>query len=216
MESSLPLAAERPEEAGHPAWLAAASLTAIAWVAWVHARPPGFYLLGSGLCLVWGFLSWKAMGLQARTRLAPRWRDVLPGALLALALLALTRATLRAMCGGFSDALCSHEAEARALSLSAGPLGAAAVLLIIAPAEELFWHGAVHAALRPRLGRLGCTLVSTTLGAGLLFAFGEPSLGLNALGLFLLWGLLTEWRRNLTATLVSHCLWTPLFILSYT
>ena len=90
-----------------------------------------------------------------------------------------------------------------------------ALALVIAPAEELFWRGAVQQALRPRLGRIGCAVVAAVLSSLLLLAFREPLLALAAFPTSLAWGLVAEWRRGLVASMVSHSLWDLLIVILF-
>ncbi len=213
------MSAEPPARAGegsgreglaHPGWLAATCGGAVAWTAFVHLHPPRFFLWASLYCALWLFLSWRALGAHGRARHAPRMAEVLWGVAIGGVLYAATRGFLWAFCGGLTDALCGplHDVYAR---FNTGSLGAAAALaLLIAPAEEFFWRGAVQGALRPRLGRVGCAVVAAVLSSLLLLAFGEGLLALAALPTSLFWGLLAEWRRSLVAAWVSHALWDVL------
>ena len=183
------------------------------WTALVHVHPPRFFLWAALYCAVWNALSWKAMGAEGRARLIPRRADLLWGVALAGVLYVGSRAVLWALCGGFSDVLCEPLMDVYA-TFGTGSLGTAVALaLVIAPAEELFWRGAVQQALRPRLGRAGGALVAAVLSSLVLLAFGEPLLALAALPTSLAWGLLAEWRRGLVASWVSHSLWDVLIVI---
>lgn len=197
----------------HPGWLVASAAAVLPWTALVHVHPPRFFLWATLFCAVWNALSWKALGAEARQRLTPRSADVLWGVALAAVLYVGSRAVLWAMCGGFSTLLCEPLTRIYA-TFGQGSLGAAlALALVIAPAEELFWRGVLQQALRPRLGRVGCALVSAVLSSLVLLAFGEPLLALAAFPTSLAWGLLAEWRRGLVAPWVSHSLWDVLIVI---
>lgn len=83
----------------------------------------------------------------------------------------------------------------------------AALLMIIGPAEEIFWRGTV---LRAFLGRMKWPLA--VLAGAAVYSFVHI-LSLNfmlimaALVCGLFWCLLYSWRRDLTAVTISHCLW---------
>jgi hypothetical protein len=191
----------------------AAALAVLPWTALVHVHPPRFFLWAALYCAVWNALSWKALGEEGRALLLPRRADVLWGVALAGVLYVGSRAVLWATCGGFTEVLCEPLKQVYA-TFGTGSLGAAlALALVIAPAEELFWRGAVQQALRPRLGKVGGALVSAALSSLLLLAFREPLLALAAFPTSLAWGLLAEWRRSLVASTVSHSLWDLLIVI---
>ncbi|MFY0528848.1 CPBP family intramembrane glutamic endopeptidase [Archangium gephyra] len=191
----------------------AASVAVLPWTALVHVHPPRFFLWAALYCAVWNVLSWKALGDEGRALLLPKRADVLWGVALAGVLYVGSRAVLWAMCGGFTDVLCEPLKHVYA-TFGTGSLGAAlALALVIAPAEELFWRGAVQQALRPRLGRVGGPVVAAVLSSLVLFAFREPLLALAAFPTSLAWGLFAEWRRSLVASMVSHSLWDLLIVI---
>ncbi len=211
--SPLPPGEGRGEGTRHPGWLLATGVTLFPWTALVHAHPPRFFLWASLFCAVWLALSWKAMGSSGRQRLLPRSADVLWGVALAGVLYVGSRAVLWALCGGFSEVLCEPLTDVYA-RFGTGSLGAGlALALVIAPAEELFWRGAVQQELRPRLGEVGSAAVAAVLSSLVLLAFGEPLLALAAFPTSLAWGLLAEWRRSLAAAWVSHSLWDLLIVI---
>ena len=203
----------RGEGVRHPGWFLAAAVAVLPWTALVHVHPPRFFLWAALYCAVWNALSWKALGGQGRALLLPRRADVLWGVALAGVLYVGSRAVLWAMCGGFTNVLC-EPLTAIYKTFGTGSLGAAlALALVIAPAEELFWRGAVQQALRPRLGRAGGALVAAVLSSLVLLVFREPLLALAAFPTSLAWGLLAEWRRGLVAPMVSHSLWDLLIVI---
>jgi hypothetical protein len=205
----------KPISTRHPGWLLATGVTLVPWTALVHAHPPRFFLWASLFCAVWLALSWKAMGPSGQQRLLPRSADVLWGVALAGVLYVGSRAVLWALCGGFSELLCEPLTDVYA-RFGTGSLGAGlALALVIAPAEELFWRGAVQQELRPRLGKVGSAAVAAVLSSLVLLAFGEPLLALAAFPTSLAWGLLAEWRRSLAAAWVSHSLWDLLIVILF-
>jgi hypothetical protein len=197
----------------HPGWSLSSVLAMVLWTALVHARPPRFFLWATLYCAVWLGLSWKAMGEEGRPRLVPRTADLLWGVALAGVLYVGSRAVLWALCGGFSELLCEPLTDVYE-RFGTGSLGAGlALAVVIAPAEEFFWRGAVQQLLRPRLGRVGCAGVAAVLSSLVLLAFGEPLLALAAFPTSLAWGLLAEWRHSLAAAWVSHSLWDLLIVI---
>ncbi|XXF76886.1 CPBP family intramembrane metalloprotease [Myxococcaceae bacterium GXIMD 01537] len=199
-------------DAEHPGWLVAACVGAVAWTAFVRLRPPHFFAWASLYCAGWLFLSWRALGAHGRARHAPRWEEVLWGAGLGVALYGAARAFLWAFCGGLSDVLCAPLQDVYQRFGTGSPGAALALAAVIAPAEEVFWRGVVQGALRERLGRVGCAVVTAALSSLLLLAFGEELLALAALPTSLFWGLLAEWRRSLVAAWVSHAVWDVLIV----
>jgi hypothetical protein len=183
------------------------------WTALVHVHPPHFFAWAALYCAVWNALSWKVLGKEGRSRLVPGRADVPWGVTLAGVLYVGSRAVLWALCGGFSEVLCEPLKHVYATFGTGSPGAAVALALVIAPAEELFWRGVVQQELRPRLGRVGCAVVSAVLSSLVLLAFGEPLLALAALPTSLAWGLLAEWRRGLVASWVSHSLWDVLIVI---
>ncbi|WP_257448474.1 CPBP family intramembrane glutamic endopeptidase [Archangium lipolyticum] len=191
----------------------ATGVALVFWTALVHEHPPHFFAWATLYCAVWNALSWKALGNEGRQRLRPRRADLLWGVALAGVLYVGARAVLWALCGGFSNFLCEPLMGVYA-RFGTGSVGAGlALALVIAPAEELFWRGVVQQALRPRLGRVGCTVVAAVLSSLALLAFREPLLALAAFPTSLAWGLLAEWRRSLAASWVSHSLWDVLIVI---
>lgn len=200
------------EEWGHPAWVGGALLGVVLWTALVNWNPPSFYAWGSLFCAVWAVVSVLALGRAGRRWLVFRGEDLLWAVTFAGVLYVGSRGVLWALCGGFSRVLCAPLERVFAGFGRGGWPSAAALALVFAPAEELFWRGVVQRALRPRLGRMGCALAAAALSSLLLLFFGEPLLALAAFPTSFAWGLLAEWRRSLVATWVSHALWDVLII----
>lgn len=184
----------------------------LAWTALVHAHPPFFFAVASAFCAVWLAVTWRAMG---------RWRRSPPGLSLpdaawsvaqAVVLYVGARVFLWAFCGGFTDALCEPLHAVYATFGTGSWSTALALVLVLVPAEELFWRGLVQGALRPRLGRWGAVAGSAVLSSLALLVFGEPLLALAALPTSLAWGALAEWRRTPVASWLSHALWDVLIV----
>jgi hypothetical protein len=193
----------------------ATTVAVLLWTALVHVHPPHFFLWAALFCAGWLVLSWKALGPEGRRLLTPRASELGWGIALAVVLYVGSRAVLWALCGGFSELLCEPLKSVYA-RFGTGSLGAAlALALVIAPAEELYWRGAVQQVLRPKLGRVGCAVVASVLSSLVLLAFREPLLALAALPTSLAWGLLAEWRRGLVAAWVSHSLWDLLIVILF-
>ncbi|MDY7232079.1 CPBP family intramembrane glutamic endopeptidase [Hyalangium rubrum] len=196
---------ERPT---HLPWLLAASLAAAVWAVLVHLNPSGSWALQKVFCAGWLALAWKALGPGERLRVRPTLREVLLGVGVGVGMVAISAGLTWSVCVGSELALCApaKTLAARAAEVQVGSM--VGIGLIIVPAEELFWHGAVHGALRPRVGRAGSAALSTALLSLSYLGVGEWELALVVLPTFLVWGLLTEWRRNLVSACVSHALWT--------
>ncbi len=83
----------------------------------------------------------------------------------------------------------------------------AALLLVIGPAEEIFWRGTV---LRAFLGRFRWPL-AVMLAAAIYSLVHILSLNfmlvMAALACGIFWSVLYAWRRDLVAVTISHCLW---------
>lgn len=83
----------------------------------------------------------------------------------------------------------------------------AMLLLVIGPAEELFWRGTVQRAISAKRGPV-VAFILTTAAYTLVHIWSFNLMLIGAAGVCgVFWGLLYAWRRNLTAALVSHCLW---------
>jgi len=84
------------------------------------------------------------------------------------------------------------------------------LVLLIAPAEELFWRGVVQARLEPRIGAARAVALATALAVAVALASGEPFLALATLPTYALWGALATWRGSLVPAIVSHAVWSVL------
>mgnify|MGYP002517897325 FL=1 len=83
----------------------------------------------------------------------------------------------------------------------------ALLMCIIGPAEELFWRGTVQRMLSAKWGP-----VAGFFAASAVYALVHVwSLNLMLIGAAAVcggfWALIYAWRRNLTAVMISHCLW---------
>lgn len=114
---------------------------------------------------------------------------------------------LYACCGPWSTLLCQplDSIFARFATRSVGV--GVALAFVIAPAEEVFWRGTVQGQLRERLGAWGSVVISALLCSLTLLIFGEGLLALAAVPTSLLWGALTEWRKNLWPAIACHAVW---------
>ena len=81
------------------------------------------------------------------------------------------------------------------------------LMSVIGPAEELFWRGTVQRAMEAKWGRVTAFFAATAAYA-LVHVW---SLNLMLIGAAAVcggyWALIYAWRRNLTAVIISHCLW---------
>jgi membrane protease YdiL (CAAX protease family) len=197
------------KRSAHLVWLAAAGAAAAVWAVLVHLSPLGDWWPQKVFCLGWLALAWKALPSEELPRLRLSGREALVGAAVGGIMVALCWSVARGVCEGASLAVCApvRTLITRAVEVQLGSL--VGIALIIVPAEELFWHGAVHGALRPRVGRVASAVLSTAvLGLSYLLA-GEWELALLVVPTFLAWGLLVEWRRNFWSACACHMVWTP-------
>lgn len=88
------------------------------------------------------------------------------------------------------------------------------LILLIGPAEEMFWRGYVQRMLEPKIG--GWTAMIAT---ALIYAFVHIwsfnfMLIMSALVCGIFWGLLYKYNKNLVTLIVSHAVWdVSVFIL---
>lgn len=186
----------------------AAVVAMLGWTGLVHLRVDGFFLIASAYCAGWLAVSALAMGSSLRPLLSHgNWLDVPIGLASALILFVGSRATLWAMCGGFTEAFCGPIHEVYSAFGGSSVWVALALLLSIAPAEEFFWRGLVQPWLRRRMGPLAAVALASVASSLVLLAFFEPLLALAALPTSFVWGLLVEWRKSLWPALISHAAW---------
>ncbi len=89
-----------------------------------------------------------------------------------------------------------------------GTVIALLLLLIIGPAEEIFWRGFVQRRLSCRYGRIGGFIIATTFYTLVHIWSFNPMLLMAAAACGICWGLLYCLRpRMLPALIVSHALW---------
>ncbi|WP_244238108.1 CPBP family intramembrane glutamic endopeptidase [Corallococcus terminator] len=207
-----PAVSPLPGDASLPFWRAAATGGVLAWTALVHAHPPSFFAVASAFCAVWLAVTWRAMGPWRRSPPGLSLPDAAWSVAQAVVLYVGARAFLWAFCGGFTDALCEPLQAVYATFGTGSWSTALALVLVLVPAEELFWRGRVQGALRPRLGRWGAVAGSAVLSSLVLLVFGEPLLALAALPTSLAWGALAEWRGTPVASWLSHALWDVLIV----
>ncbi len=166
---------------------------------------PWFYAASFGVAGIWaaGALASGPLRLgSARTRAGATSRGVLQGFLLGAALLAvflagaLVVARIPLLAGPVTDLL-DHARYGSVWVI-------ALITLINGVAEELFFRGAVYAALRPRLDLVGSTVL---YAASTLFS-GVPLLTFAAVCL----GLLTAAQRRVTGgvlgPIATHLTWS--------
>ncbi|MHB8876482.1 MAG: CPBP family glutamic-type intramembrane protease, partial [Myxococcaceae bacterium] len=118
-----------------------------------------------------------------------------------------SRLVLWLMCGGATRILCGPLEEVFTRFQTRGPGPALVLVLIIAPAEELFWRGLVQERLRARVSPALAVGLTAVLSALLLALFGQWLLALAALPTALIWGGLKQWRGSLVPAIVSHATW---------
>lgn len=218
------MARAAPARDGGRAFMGAAAGWAAGWAVLVAAGPRWFLAAAAPWCAVWMALSALAASPGLRARLAPRAVDVALGLAAAAALYGAARAFLWAFCGGLSHALCGPTSEILARFGTRGSAPAALVLgALVAPAEELFWRGAVQARLEAWLGRgagvaglrPGATgalaaLATAAIASAVALATGQAFLALATFPTYVAWGLLAAWRKSLVPAIASHAVWTVL------
>jgi membrane protease YdiL (CAAX protease family) len=188
----------------------AAGAAALGWALLVAASPPRFFAWAAPAALAWMILS-RLAAPPGEGAPAIRATDLALGVGSALLLYAGARAFLWALCGGLTSWLCAPMSAMFQRFQTRGALGAGlALLLLIGPAEELFWRGVVQARLAPRLGPVRAVAVTTGLAAALALATREPFLALATVPTYAAWGALAAWRRSLVPAVVSHALWSTL------
>jgi membrane protease YdiL (CAAX protease family) len=81
------------------------------------------------------------------------------------------------------------------------------LILLIGPAEEIFWRGYVQRMLEPKYG-VWAALVITVLVYTLVHIWSfNFMLIMSALVCGAFWGLLYTYKKNLTTLIISHALW---------
>lgn len=82
------------------------------------------------------------------------------------------------------------------------------LLLITGPGEEIFWRGFLQANLMQRFGEFGGVALTAGIYAGVHIFSMNFILVMAALIAGAFWGGLYLWKRDLTAVIVSHSLWS--------
>lgn len=198
-----------PAEPRVPALALAAALLA-GWSLLVSASPPWFFPAAAAYSAVWLAASAAAAPAGLRARLRPRAADVALGLASGLALYALTRLFLWGACGGVTDVLCRPMVEMYVRFRPEAAFPAATLVLLVAPAEELFWRGVVQGHLAGRLRPAAAVALATALAVAVALATGEPFLALATAPTYAAWGALAAWRGSLVPSLASHALWSVL------
>jgi CAAX protease family protein len=188
----------------------AAAGAMVLWTGLVAWSPPEFFAVAALFSAAWIALSATAAPPGLLARLRPTAVDVLLGLATGAALYGLTRTFLWATCGGLSEVLCRPMVEMYVRFETRALFPALALVLLIAPAEELFWRGVVQARLEPRLGAARAVALATALAVAAALASGERFLALATLPTYALWGALAAWRRSLVPAIVSHAIWSVL------
>jgi membrane protease YdiL (CAAX protease family) len=83
----------------------------------------------------------------------------------------------------------------------------ALLLLLIGPAEELFWRGFVQRKLGERCGEWTAFFVATAIYALVHIWSFNFMLIMAALVCGGFWGLLYKWNKNMLTLIISHALW---------
>jgi membrane protease YdiL (CAAX protease family) len=187
-----------------------AAAIAAAWALLVALSPRGFFVLAVPICAAWMALSARAAAPGLPARLRPRPGDLAVALAVAAALYAGARVFLWAGCGGLTGALCGPVTSLLGRFEARAPGPALVLVLLAAPAEELFWRGVVQERLARRLGRARGVAATTTIAAAAALASGEPLLALATLPTSAAWGALAAWRGSLAAPILSHAAWTLL------
>lgn len=188
-----------------PALLGGLALALLAWALAFRAGRGRFWLW---MTLGVGALGTYALGVQPGLRRERgRPRDLAAGAGSALALYAIFQIgdrLARALLPG-------GEREIRAIyglrQTAPRPLIAAALALVIAPGEELFWRGLVQRTLQARLGRWRGAALASAIYGGIHALSGNLTLtgAASVAGAF--WGLQYLAQERLAPLVASHVLW---------
>ena len=187
-------------------------LAALLWLLVFQWRPIAFFPL---MAMATGALAAIALALQGPVLLRQGFRvgDLVLGAGSALALWAVFWAG-----GHLADAIFPFAAEGvdDVYDFKADQsllLVSALHLLVISPAEELYWRGLVQSTFQARWGvRLGW-LAGTAAYGGVHVLTGNPMLVIAAAVAGGAWGALYAWQGRLLPVVLSHALWGVLVFL---
>lgn len=180
------------------------------WSLLVSASPPWFFPAAAAYSAVWLVASGAAAPAGLAARLRPRGADVAIGLASGLVLYLLTRLFLWGACGGLTDALCRPMVEMYFRFRTQALFPAVTLVLLVAPAEELFWRGVVQGHLARRLRPAAAVALATALAVAVALATGEPFLALATAPTYAAWGALAAWRGSLVPAIASHALWSVL------
>ena len=206
-------AAPRPESNGalSPALLTL-PLAALLWLLVFQWRPLPFFPL---MALATGALAVIALALQGPVllRQGVQARDLLLGVASALALWVVFWAG-----GWLADAILPFAAEGidDVYDFKSGQsllLVASLHLLVISPAEEVYWRGLVQSTFQGRWGAWPGWLAGTAAYAGVHLLTGNLMLVIAAAVAGGAWGALYAWQGRLLPVVVSHAVWGVLVFL---
>lgn len=82
-----------------------------------------------------------------------------------------------------------------------------ALLLLIGPAEEIFWRGYIQRTLSGKTGKIAAAVVTTLIYSLVHIWSFNFMLIMAALVCGAFWGILYMQNRNLPAVIISHALW---------
>lgn len=155
-----------------------------------------------------GGLGLYALAVEpALRRERPRWRDLVVGLSSAAALHGVfqvgDRIARRIMPVGEGEIAAIY----RLRTLAPRPAIATALALVIGPGEELFWRGLVQRSLQPRFGRVGATLLTSSLYGGIHLVSENLTLTGAAAVAGGFWGALFAYEQRLPGLVVSHVVW---------
>jgi uncharacterized protein len=93
------------------------------------------------------------------------------------------------------------------MKAGSSPLLISLLLLIVGPAEEVFWRGHVQERLGDRYGPIGGWLIGSVVYAAVHVWSGNFMLVMAALTCGLFWGALFLWRKSIIPGIISHAVW---------
>ena len=205
----------RPEHSGalSPALLTL-PLAALLWLLVFQWRPLPFFPL---MAMATGALAVVAMLLQGPLllRQGVRAGDLVLGVGSAVALWVVFWAG-----GQLAEVILPFASEGvdDVYDFKAGqsPLLVAALhLLVISPAEEVYWRGLVQSTFQGRWGVRRGWLAGTAAYGGVHLLTGNPMLVIAATVAGGAWGALYAWQGRLLPVVVSHALWGVLVFLVF-
>jgi CAAX protease family protein len=93
------------------------------------------------------------------------------------------------------------------MKAGSSPVLISLLLLIVGPAEEVFWRGHVQVRLSDRFGSIPGWLMASLVYAIVHVWSGNFMLVMAALVCGLFWGALYHWRRSIIPGIISHAVW---------